>query len=73
MDEQLENLQEAAEAPQSASVDGQSVSEHSLSERIKADQYIRGQQAMEGTNSAGGAKSGWNTLRPARFVPPGGH
>lgn len=42
-----------------------------LEKRLKVADKLAGNSAVEGTNANGGAKSGWNTLRPARVVPPG--
>jgi hypothetical protein len=37
-----DSIEERAQAPKSTSVDGQTVTEHSLDEQIKADRYLRG-------------------------------
>lgn len=52
-----------AQGPKSASGDGQSVSQHSLTEQIKADRYTRAATAV--------TKPRWG-LRFAKLRPPGG-
>lgn len=61
----------AIEGVQSATVDGQSVTQQSLKDRIAADQYLSGRDALSGSNSNGGPKSAWGLMRPAKVVPPG--
>ena len=42
-----------------------------LEKRLKVADKLAGNDAVSGTNANGGAKTGWNTLRPARVVLPG--
>lgn len=65
-------LIDAAAAPQSVTVDGQTVSERSVEQLIKADQYASAKTALAGTNSNGGPRSAWGRTRAAVAVPPGG-
>jgi hypothetical protein len=62
----------ASDGVQSASVDGQSVDAVDISKLIEADKYLAAKAAGGETNSKGGQRSGWNGLRPARYVPKGG-
>lgn len=68
-----DTIAEAAASPASASVDGQSASAVSISEQIKADQYKKSADALDGVNSTGGGPvSGWSKLRTARAKNCGG-
>jgi hypothetical protein len=59
----LENtIETAAENPQSASVDGVTVTQRSLSELIEADKYLQAKKASRRKNRG---------LRYTRIVPPG--
>lgn len=72
MDEELtQRIEDAISEPASAAVDGRSASAPSISEQIKGVQFVEGRTALDGTNPAGGKKSGWNCLRQAKAVPPG--
>jgi len=62
----------AAANPQSATVDGTTVSAHSIPEQIAADQYAKSSTSMTGTNPQGGSRSAWGRMRPAKVIPPGG-
>lgn len=64
--------QTAIDGVQSATADGQTVVAVPLPDQIAADKYLKAKTAVTGTNPSGGPVSGWNTLRPARYVPPGG-
>lgn len=64
-------IEQAAAEPASATSDGQSASSHPLPDLIEADQYVKAKGAVTGTNPAGGPRSGWPALRPARVIPPG--
>ena len=50
-------IEENLQAPASAAADGRSASQHSLSEQIKAAQFIAAQSALE-TNEG----DGWSTV-----------
>jgi hypothetical protein len=54
-----------AQQPQSASVDGVTASQVSISDQIKADQYRRTSAGLVGNGSA------WGMTRTARVQPPG--
>jgi hypothetical protein len=64
-------IETAAGNPSSASVDGQSVNARPLTEVIEADRYLKGNDALAGTNLNSGPRSGWGCLRTARAIPPG--
>lgn len=66
-----ESIAEAAAQPASASSDGRSAAAHPIPDQIAAADYAAAQEASEGTSAAGGPRSGWNMLRPAKAVPPG--
>jgi hypothetical protein len=55
----------AAQQPQSASVDGVTVSAVPIADQIKADQYRRTSAGLAGNGSA------WGMTRTARVQPPG--
>jgi hypothetical protein len=55
-------IETAAENPQSASVDGVTVTQRSLSELIEADKYLQAKKASRRKNRG---------LRYTRIVPPG--
>lgn len=55
-------IENAAENPQSASVDGVTVTQRSLSELIEADKYLQAKKASRRKNRG---------LRYTRIVPPG--
>lgn len=62
MSETLDStIRENAEGPAEASVDGQSVKQHRVSDQIEADRYLASKQA---------AKKGLG-VRMTRVVPPG--
>ena len=58
-----ETIQQNAKAPADASVDGQSVKQHSLPDQIEADRYLESKRASR--------KKGL-PIRFTRLVPPGG-
>lgn len=62
-----ESIAVAAQNPASASVDGQSASAVSVSDQIKALEFLQAQQAAASTTG----RSGWTMLRPAVVKPPG--
>lgn len=64
-------IETVAGRPQRVAVDGQEVQSHGLTEIIEADRYLAGKAALTGAAAQGGARSGWNSLRPARMIPPG--
>ena len=55
-------IQENAEGPASAEVDGQRVTQHSLKDQIEADKYLAAKDA---------AKSHRLGIRLVKIVPPG--
>lgn len=61
----------AAAGIASATVDGQSVQALDLSKQIEAQRAVATSTELAGANPQGGKRSGWNSLRPAKFVPPG--
>lgn len=61
---------EQAAAPQSMTVDGQTVTERSANDIIALDRYAQGKTTASTTNTQGKPASGWGALRPARVVPP---
>lgn len=67
-----EQIEEAATTPQSVSGDAGSLTERSVDDLIKADQYLAQKAALQGTNAKGGKKSGFRTLGFARARMPGG-
>lgn len=66
-----DSIAEAANAPASGSVDGQSVSVHPIPDQIAAKQLADAEAAAGGSNAQGGPRSAWNMTRPAKAVPPG--
>lgn len=67
-----EDIATAATKPQSASVDGQAASAHSIPDQLKALDRVEGEEAFEGTNQFGGPVSGFSKLRMARARNCGG-
>jgi hypothetical protein len=63
--------QTATDGVQEAAADGRSVKGIPLPDLIAADKYLRGQEAVSGTNENGGPKSGWGRTKLARFTPGG--
>ncbi len=64
MSEELDNtIRENADGPKSATVDGQSVSQHSLRDQIEADRYLQSKKAMKGKGLGG--------IKRVRTSPPG--
>lgn len=73
MDEtQIQQLEEAIAEPASATVDGQSATNRPIADVIAGADKVAAARAVAGTNANGGPRSGWNCLRPARIIPPGG-
>ena len=64
-------IAEAATAPASASVDGQSATAVPVDQQIAADVYAKSATTASGANANGGARTGWGALRPARAILPG--
>ena len=64
-------IETAAAEPAAASGDAGSMQAVSLPDLIAADKYLRGEDALAGTNQNGGLKSGWGCVRIARAKPPG--
>ena len=61
----------AAAGIASATVDGQTVVALDLSKQIEAQRAVATSAELANENPQGGKRSGWNALRPAKFVPPG--
>lgn len=70
-DDIVDTIVENATKPASASGDGVSAAQHSISEQIAADKYAKSQAAASNTtgNSAGNGAYGFVF---AKFRPPGG-
>lgn len=66
-----DNIAAAAANPQSATVDGTTVTSHSIPDKIAADQYARVNSSLNGDNPQGGNRSVWGRMRPAKVTPPG--
>ena len=66
LSDQFEDL---ATAPAASTTDAGSVTERPIVDLIKADQYLAGKTAVEGTNDQGGPRSLWSKLRPAQAIP----
>lgn len=58
-------IEQAAQKPKKAEIDGRSAEAHPLPDQIAADKYLKGQAAVAG------GRSGWAATRPARVVLPG--
>ena len=56
------DVETSAGSPKSATVDGVNVTQHSLSEQIAADKYLRSRQVC---------LTPWNALRRVKLIPPG--
>ena len=67
-----EALEKAAVRPSSYSVDGETTIAQPIPHQIELDKYAEQKAALAGTNPNGGLKSGWNSLRPAQAILPGG-
>ncbi len=61
-DEITDQIASNALQPQSMSVDGQTVTEHSLQDQIAAAKFLQAQTAAQGSNCG---------LRFSKIVPPG--
>ena len=61
-DEIKKAIQENAEGPASAEVDGQRVTQHKLKDQIEADRYVKSSDAVT---------KGHRGLRISKLVPPG--
>jgi len=61
----------AAAGVLSATVDGQSATAMNPLDQLKLADAIAAREALAGANAAGGARSGWNRLRPSKAIPPG--
>lgn len=51
MDDSDKRLQENANSPKSAEIDGQRVEQHSLKDQIAVDQYLASKKAVKSRNS----------------------
>ena len=61
----------AAEGVASATVDGNTAVQIDPLKQIQAADAIASRAAVGGVNAQGGSRSGWNTLRRSRVIPPG--
>lgn len=61
----LEHLQDIVNAPQTVSVDGQTVTERSANDIIALDKYVRAKQ-----RSCTSKGNGWGSVGIARAIPP---
>lgn len=66
-----DTIAENANAPLSATVDGQTAQQVPIPDQIAAANYAAGVDAVAGTGDNGGPKSPFNCLRNARFRPGG--
>lgn len=66
-----DSIAAAAANPQSATVDGTTVTAHSIPDKITADQYARVNSSLNGDNPQGGNRSVWGRMRPGKVTPPG--
>lgn len=66
-----DTIAENANAPQSASVDGQAAAQVPIPDQIAAREYQKQTEAASGTNTNGGPRSGWRGVRMGRAIPPG--
>lgn len=57
-----EQIAENAAAPKSITIDGETVTEHSLKEQIEADKYLAGKNAAARPHAG---------LRFTKIIPPG--
>lgn len=64
-------IADLAANPQTVTAGDRTVTEHTLQDLIAADKYL-GEKAAGATVPVSGPRSGWNRLRPAKAVPPGG-
>lgn len=71
MPDLTDTIASEAELPLKSESDGQSAEGQPLPDLIKADKYLKGADAVTGTNANGGPKSAWRGVRMARAVPPG--
>jgi hypothetical protein len=67
-----ETIDQVANEPAAATVDGQSVENQPIPDLIQLERHKAAKAAVAGTNARGGPVSGWRGLRPARAIPPGG-
>ncbi len=67
-----DTIADNAALPAHAEVDGRVVEQHPIPDQIAAAKFKGAADALAGSNPGGGSRSGWNALRPARVVPPGG-
>lgn len=66
-----DDLATIAQAPAEAAADGQSAKAHPLGDVIKVADRQAAASAATGTNAAGGPRSAWGMLRPARAQTEG--
>ena len=64
-------IADVAANPASVTAGDRTITEQSLADLIEADRYLAGKRAVAGGNAAGGSRSGWGALRPAKVVMPG--
>lgn len=67
-----DRLEQRATEPAASAVDGRSATNDPIPDLIELSDKLKADAAAEGANANGGPKSGWNMLRPARAIPPGG-
>jgi hypothetical protein len=70
-DDLNDRIEDALRDPSVHTVDGQTTQDRSIEELIKGEQHLATRGALCGTNRKGGKRSPWNSLRPARVIPPG--
>lgn len=66
-----DSIAAAAANPQSATVDGTTVTAHSIPDKIAAFQNAQVNSSLDGTNPQGGSRSVWGRMRPGKVTPPG--
>ncbi|RTL29382.1 MAG: hypothetical protein EKK55_03635 [Rhodocyclaceae bacterium] len=65
-------IEQVIEEPRSATVDGQTVTNHSPIELMEAVRKAESRDALAGVNSNGGRLGGWGGAIRERVKPPGG-
>lgn len=66
-----DTIEAVAGKPQVVSGDAGSRTAQPIPDLIAADEYLKAQAALAGDNGAGGPKSAFRCLRPARAQQPG--
>jgi hypothetical protein len=64
-------IDQTAAEPASAAGDAGSATAHPLPDLIALQRFKSGEEALTGSNSRGGRRSGFNALRTGVFVPRG--